>query len=492
MNLNIEGIIEGAQRVGQKVSSELPTHTGLAGAVDEVTKAAREAKRVAHQSRKFFSLSRLPAAFLGLALLGFLIWAYMNFFMVATLTLAIPRQDYRDENLKYFRKARISSLRVETSAEAIERVSTGKADLALIQAGIKVPDSLTVLQTPLLEHVVWMTRSEKSDVKSVSVVMTNAQGEGSHSVAIDFFRKWLPDRNIEFRHEWNSVIASPEDPNQNAQVARDIDAVFVVVNVADPRNLETIKEFQRAGFELQSPYIGAHTNQLKYTDEFLMPSGFISQIPPIPSRELLTYTIPNVLIARRGISDSTLANLSKVFETNARKLKANEYSFDVKDASEVFQGMDAFLGILINIILGFVALLGLEMWVYRKRFHELNSLVSLLSMLQSNKDILGETDPERRSENLQYLSIVSDLLSMISAINGFYTQENSALLFNNQTEVIHQRCDNLKLNIQLKILHAGIRLEPRKPQTDSLNPTSSNTKLPSSQAESPPMPAPSL
>jgi hypothetical protein len=81
-------------------------------------------------------------------------------------------------------------------------------------------------------------------------------------------------------------------------------------------------------------------------------------------------------------------------------------------------------------------------------------------MLQSNKDILGQTDPARRSENLKYLSTVSDLLSIISAINGFYTQENSSLVFNNQSEVIHERCDNLKLNIQLKILHAGIRLEP--------------------------------
>jgi hypothetical protein len=81
-------------------------------------------------------------------------------------------------------------------------------------------------------------------------------------------------------------------------------------------------------------------------------------------------------------------------------------------------------------------------------------------MLQSNKDILGVTDPTLLSENLQYLSHVSDLLSMISAINGYYTQENSSLLFNKQSEVIHERCDNLKLNIQLKILHAGIRLEP--------------------------------
>jgi hypothetical protein len=88
-------------------------------------------------------------------------------------------------------------------------------------------------------------------------------------------------------------------------------------------------------------------------------------------------------------------------------------------------------------------------------------------MLQSNKDILGETDRDRRSENLLYLSTVSDLLSLISSINGYYTQENSSLLFNNQTEVIHQRCDNLKLNIQLKILHAGIQIEPRKKPLDA-------------------------
>ncbi len=44
-------------------------------------------------------------------------------------------------------------------------------------------------------------------------------------------------------------------------------------------------------------------------------------------------------------------------------------------------------------------------------------------------------------------------------MSGYYTQENSSLLFNNLSEVVHQRCDNLKLNIQLKILHAGIQLE---------------------------------
>jgi hypothetical protein len=79
-------------------------------------------------------------------------------------------------------------------------------------------------------------------------------------------------------------------------------------------------------------------------------------------------------------------------------------------------------------------------------------------MLQSNKDVLGLDDPQKKAENLLYLGLVSDLLGLISMIASYYTQENSSLLFNNLSEVIHQRCDGLKINIQLKILHAIVQL----------------------------------
>ncbi len=459
MNLKIDGIIEGAQKVREKVARELPTHSGLAGAVEEVNKAAREAKTVAQGRRRIFSLSRLPAAFLGLAILALMAWLYWNFFLDKTVSVVVPELDYRDENLSYFRKGNMIPKKADSSADAIDWVLKGKADVAYIQAGIEVPKDLHVLQTPVLEDVLWMIRKDRPANDPISVVITNIEGEGSHQVALDFFRKWNPIEGPEFIHEWKHIAPS-DDPESTYQIGSDVDAVFVVINVADEKNQQRINKFLEAGFELESPYIGAHSMKLGYTQEFHMPAGYISQNPKIPEQELLTYTVPNVLVAKRTISDATLANLSHLFETDSKKLRSADFDFNAKDASEIFQGLDAFLGILINIILGFIAVLGLEMWVYRKRFHELNSLVSLLSMLQSNKDILGQTDPAGRLENLKYLSTVSDLLSMISAINGFYTQENSSLLFNNQSEVIHERCDNLKLNIQLKILHAGIRLEP--------------------------------
>jgi len=116
------------------------------------------------------------------------------------------------------------------------------------------------------------------------------------------------------------------------------------------------------------------------------------------------------------------------------------------------------MGIIVNIGLAFLALLGLDIMAYRKQFHELNSLISLLSMLQSNKDVLGLADAGKRAENLLYLGLVSDLLGVISMISSYYTQENSSLLFNNLSEVIHQRCDGLKINIQLKVLHATVEV----------------------------------
>ena len=125
--------------------------------------------------------------------------------------------------------------------------------------------------------------------------------------------------------------------------------------------------------------------------------------------------------------------------------------------SEVLQGVDAFFSILINIGLAFLALLGLDAMGWRRQFHELNSLISVLSQLQSNKDVLAVKDDVLRKENMHYLSLVSDLLGLISQISSYYTQENSTLVFNNLSDVIHERCDALKLNIQLKLLQSAIR-----------------------------------
>jgi hypothetical protein len=120
---------------------------------------------------------------------------------------------------------------------------------------------------------------------------------------------------------------------------------------------------------------------------------------------------------------------------------------------------------LIYIGLAFLALLGLDIVSYRRRFNELNTLVSLLSMHQSDKDVLGLTDDELRQENLLYLSVCSDLLGLISVIAAYYAQANPALHYSNLLDTVHQRCSGLKLNIQIKILHASVPLDAPQPRS---------------------------
>jgi hypothetical protein len=165
------------------------------------------------------------------------------------------------------------------------------------------------------------------------------------------------------------------------------------------------------------------------------------------------------LIARKGITPKLLATASHLLETPFASLVAGQHEPTLSETSEIFQGVEALLGIVINLVLAFLALAGLEMMAYRKRFHELNSLVSLISIHQSSKDVLGVTDPKIRHNHLLYLSLCSDLLGLISMIGGYYTQENSSLLFSGLPEIVHQRCDGLKINIQLKILHATVGVD---------------------------------
>ena len=47
MSLKIEGIIEGAEKIREKIAVELSGHTGLAGAVEEIQRAAHKLKGAA-------------------------------------------------------------------------------------------------------------------------------------------------------------------------------------------------------------------------------------------------------------------------------------------------------------------------------------------------------------------------------------------------------------------------------------------------------------
>jgi hypothetical protein len=455
LRLLIEPVVQVAETLAERVRAELPTHDGLAMAAGGVAAAARQAERVSKSMRGPLSLHRLPAVFLAAALVCLAIWVYWRFFHVQTLTLALPDRDAAElrDRVAGSRRVEIRGVEVPGSREAVEQVAAGQVDLAFVQGGLEIPSDLPRLETPSPELVLWMTRDRISRPSQVQRLLTSLAGEGSHSVAERFLAEWHVRGQVAFVHDWRRLTNEA-----GYTIADDVDAVFVVKDPADEKTVIGVNKLLAAGFRLRSPDIGARQAKFDFLKSATIARGYLQTDPAVPDELVATYSVTTFLVARRDLTPRLLAQAAHVLDAQPVSITEREFHPTTAEASEIFQGIEAFMGIIVNIGLAFLALLGLDVMMYRKQFHELNSLISLLSMLQSNKDVLGLSDSEKKAGNLLYLSLVSDLLGVISMISSYYTQENSTLLFNNLSEVIHQRCDGLKINIQLKILHAMVEL----------------------------------
>ena len=72
--LEITPAIRRAEEIAATVNRDLPGHKGLSRAATGVASAGRTAERVARELQRPFGLHRPPAAFLALALVGFVFW----------------------------------------------------------------------------------------------------------------------------------------------------------------------------------------------------------------------------------------------------------------------------------------------------------------------------------------------------------------------------------------------------------------------------------
>ena len=95
--------------------------------------------------------------------------------------------------------------------------------------------------------------------------------------------------------------------------------------------------------------------------------------------------------------------------------------------------------------------------------------------------LVGRPLSEQLTNRWTYLSTV---VGLIAAITGYYTQENSSLLYNRLSDIIHERCDGLKINIQLKILQALIDMPPLDKANESLSSLASPPKALKERTES--------
>lgn len=449
MRLEIDPVVVRAKEISSFVENELPTHPGLARVTRCVVEAAAKAKKVSRQLKRPIGMHRLPLIFLVLAIGVFAFWTYWQFVYTPSLVLAVPARDAIQLRSDARQKTRLQPVETVGSQASMALLKSEQADVAFIQGGVAIPESWLRMELDDAELVLLFLRDGVSSLTDVRKIFTSAEGQGSHSLAQIFTKVWGIERQVSYVHEWRVFT-----DDENYQIAEDVDAIFVVKDPLNSKVDSTHARLAQAGFRLASPDIGAMQLRLDYLKEYELRPGYLDPARVIPAEPVGTYSVVTYLVAREGLSINQLNDAYQLVHPSRRFPAIIET--DISTASEIAQGVEALFSILVYIGLTFFALLGLDVLAYRKRFHELNSLVSLISMHQSSKDVIVGSEA-LKAHHVKYLSVCSDLLSIISVVTGYYTQENSSLMYNRLSDVIHERCDGLKINIQLKILHATVR-----------------------------------
>lgn len=450
MKLEIGPVIAEAETVAARVEGELPGHPGLLRTARQIADAARDADRVARRIHRLFGFHRLPAVFLLLAVGAVGAWTWWHFFHTSSVVIAVSDSDAVDLARALDRRIQFRVVRTPGSRDSLGRLQRGEVDLAFVQGGVPIPPDLPRVELPGPEIVLLFVRPRIRRPADIATILTSTEGQGSHTLARRLVHLWGGDGHVTFRHEWSRLSTE-----RAYQVAPDVDAVLVVKDPLDEGLGEVSRRLLEAGFDLATVEVGAAALGMRFLEPFTMAPGFLDPDGPIPSAPVATYLVATYLVARTDLGPRKLAAARRLVDATSNRIEPGTTLSSAAEASEVLQGVEAFLSILVYIGLSFLTLLGVDIVMYRRRFHELNSLISLLSMHQAGKDVVG-FDPATKAEHIAYLGFCSDLLGLIAIITGYYAQENSSLLYNKMLEIIPQRCDGLKVNIQLKILHALI------------------------------------
>ncbi|MFO0976664.1 MAG: hypothetical protein U0996_09720 [Planctomycetaceae bacterium] len=453
LRLEIDSVVESSEKVLSHVKENLSAQAELVLIAESVANAAKCAKQVAKKTNRFIGWHRVPAIFLMLSLALFGLWLYRQFFSTSKITVAVSARDAVKLKTSLARRRQITLKETEGSSESIQLMQNGTAQLAFVQGGIAIPEEMLRTELESSEVILFFLKENLTESSQCRNILTSSEGQGSHTVAKIFVDAWGLTSSVKYYFDWRKFTGT--DLTKSWSMADDVDAIFVVVDPMSETQDGVALRLKNQGFRLVYPDIGAMSLRLPFLKPANVPHGFLDPVAQLPAEEVRTYSVATYLVGRPDLTPAQLGLADEILEASNRSLTGT--SPTLSTANEVVQGVEATFGIIVYIGLAFLALLGLDVVAYRRHFNELNSLVSLISMHQSSRDVIHGT-PEERSRNVAYLGVCSDLLGLIAVITGYYAQENSSLLYNRMVEIIQDRCNGLKINIQLKVLQAAINL----------------------------------
>ena len=447
--LEIDQIIARSQAVAESILRELPGHDGLASLAGNVVESAKEAERCTRAMSRPWSLHRLPPVFLFTSLVALLGWIYLHFVHVASIEVAISSSDASDlrqrleESEDLHPRVRIT----DGSRENLDLLARGEVDLAFVQGGVPIPDHLPRRELSNRETLLLFLRQEVSRLARAKVVLTSAAEQGSHSVLRDFLAASRMGDPPAIRHEWGLLSGEGD-----YAIPDDVDAVFVVKDLASDATARAVRRLSDAGFTMASPMLGVRGDDLDYLEVVELPRGHLLEDPAVPASPLRTYDVSAYVVAREGLSPGLHAAVHRLLTEGEEAPEWSEADpTDLEQAGTLLGAIKSLLDLLIFIALAFLALLGFEIASYRRRFHQLNTIITLIGIHQGEKDISPTADPSERRSATRYLERCIDLLSLIDAISGYYVQRNSSLLYSTLLSTVGQRSSSLKMAILLRL-----------------------------------------
>ena len=442
-HLIIDEIVSRAESMAQQIGETLPGSPKLKITAEAIVQAATTARKKVQQWKGPLSLSRIRFYVLLAAVAWMAGWIYLNHFQSRSITVASPTPD---SHLLRARARRSGSkhlrfVECKGSAEGLEQLRQGRADFTVVQGGVDVPTGHPVVGIVRREHVLWFPGPDFPPADGAPRVITLNAGQGSHVLGKIFFEQW-GFAEVEWIHEW-AEFSTRDDVK-----VPEADGVFVVVEPADPAVRRGIRKVVRAGFRLQDAVLGAYERHLPYLHRIPVETGYYhARDPIVPTGEVATYAVDNHLVAAPSTTDWQRSEAASIFQ-----MEGEEVSVFHTPGTSIVSDLAALAEGTVNVVVILAALFGAEILLHRRSVQDLNNLTSRISLLQSDKDLAMLDDPVKAREHMRYLDFCCDLLGLLSTLAGYYAQENAALLFNGVTGTIHSRTNELKINIQLKLL----------------------------------------
>jgi hypothetical protein len=454
VELSIDRIVATVRKTQRRIEVTLPQESQLHEVAQAVVTAAEVAGERIRKSRSPLSISNMRRYLLLLAVATLVWWIYVNYLQSRVVRVAVTTGDYAllSMQAKKNNAVDVKFIKSRGSPANRELVRSGGADMAVIQAGIELPETFTILGVVRQEHLLYFVREGTAQNDGSPMVLTFSEGQGSHILATTFFELW--DYPIlQWVHSWDE-LASKDD----YRIPPTVRAIFVVIDPADPAMRQGISRAADSGFKLTDPDIGVFATYRPYLSRIEVQPGYYHLgDPQVPDSKIHTYTVDNYLVAGASVTDRQILTAIQAFDF-ARSDVDLPGNFLTRGSSSIIEDLANVLTGAVNFLIIMVALFGIEILLERRYILELNRLVSCISLLQADLDLIGVRDKKTLASNAFYLDACADLLGLISTIAGYYGQEKAPLVFNGLTGLVHARANNIKINIRLKLLHTGVML----------------------------------